>query len=180
MKLKCYIVSIVLFFAAAAPATAQDLFMKIQEPGAPPGESVAAAFPGWSEITDLNAGASAELPVGWNGGGAVTTKCFTISMALDRVGYYLKRKMYQRVLIRNMQIDITKQTGQGLQTYYSIALEDVYVTLVEEGVNEEGRTTLNVSFVPEKFRYTYYPQNSNGSLGTPVVFGWNQRMNVAW
>ena len=185
MKLNRYALLLGFLLAAAIPASAQRMMMKVMDPGQIPGESIVQGFANWTELTAFNAGSSTELPT-WagpgGGAGMPTTKCFTISMRQDKMAYYLKKEMYTGSSLASIQIDVLKNTGQGaLETYYRILMENVFVTLVEEAAGEDGSTVMNVSFMPERFRYTYYPQNpSNGTLGTPVIFGWNQRTNVIW
>ncbi len=185
MKLNRYALLLGLLLAAAIPASAQNIVMKVMDPSQVPGESILQGFANWTELTAFNAGSSTELPTwGGTGGsaGIPTTKCFTISMKQDKMAYYLKKEMYSGSSLASVEINMLLQTGQtSMQAYYKVLMENVFVTLIEEAAGEDGRVYMNVSFMPERFRYSYYPQNpQNGTLGTPVIFGWNQRTNSTW
>ena len=173
--------------AGSIAANAQTgVFMKVTDPGQINGESVATLFPGWTEINEFNAGSSAQPPVfsGGGGGGAypAVPKCFTISMNQDKMAYYLKKQMFTGSSLVTLEINFTKTsggTGASL-IYYKVQMENIYVTAIEEAGSAGSPVTMNVSFVPQRFRYTYYPQLANGSLGTPVVFGWDNATNTQW
>ncbi len=184
MKLNRLVLLVGLNLAIAIPSFAQNIVMKVMDPNQIPGESLYQGFANWTELTAFNGGSSTELP-SWSGpgGGAgiPTTKCFTISMVQDKMAYYLKKEMYTGSALTSIEINMLLQSGQGAQqAYYKVLLENVFVTMIEEAAGDDGRVYMNVSFMPERFRYTYYPQTSAGTLGTPVIFGWNQRTNQPW
>ena len=184
MKLKHSIVLLfVVFFTAISSASAQ-IVMKIMDPTQVNGESTLQGYANWTELSAFNGGSSSTVPVAGPGGGAgpAVTKCFTVSMREDRTTYYLKKEMYTGSFLTSVQIDFLKNTGQpNPQPYYRLLMERVYVTFIEEAADDgSSMVTLNVSFTPERFRYTYWPQLPNGTLGTPVVFGWDTTINQSW
>lgn len=166
----------------ASGTNAQRMYMKVMDPVHIEGESFVTQFSKWTELAAFNGGSEAEPPAAFGGApGELSTKCFTISMRQDKSGYYLKKKMYARSTLASIQIDVTKNTGSANpETFYRLLMENVYVTSIEEAVDEDGSTTMNVSFVPRRFRYTYWPQLNNGTLGTPVQFGWDNSTNKEW
>lgn len=172
--------------AGTVAASAQSsIYMKITDPSQIPGESLASAFPGWTEIEAFNAGSTAQAPVftGGGGGGAALAvpKCFTISMIQDKMAYYLKKQMFIGSSLTTLDIYFTRSSGAGAQVvYYKVQMENVFVTAIEEAGTGGNPVSMNISFVPQRFRYTYYPQNSSGALGTPVVFGWDNSANTQW
>ncbi|RYD93525.1 MAG: hypothetical protein EOP54_19030 [Sphingobacteriales bacterium] len=167
---------------AAYAGKAQRTFMKVLDPNQINGESLQQGFQNWSEVTALNAGSTAELSATSNPTPArPETKCFTFSMRQDKTTYYFKKEMYIGSNLASIQFDVVKNTGsQAFETYYRVFMENAYVTAIEEAVSEDGATMVNISVVPRRFRYTYWPQNPNGSLGTPVVFGWDNGTNQSW
>ncbi len=180
------IVFLCLCLFAGNTGHAQNMFMKIMDPTQVPGECIQQGFQNWTEVLAFNAGSTSEITStgGGPGGpapGRPVTKCFTISMRQDKAAYYLKKEMYNGSTITSIQFDFVKTNGSGApETYYRVLLDNVLVSAIEEAGNEDGSSTMNVSFVPRKFRYTYWPQNSNGSLGTPVIFGWDNVANIPW
>lgn len=184
MKFSRFSLLLLCLVASSFAVTAQSMFMKVMDPSQIPGESVAANYQNWTEISAFNAGSTSE-PSGFGGagGGAGPTipKCFTISMRQDRMAYYLKREMFLGGTLVSIQMDFTRSSGQGAEVLlYRVQMENVYVTAIEEATSGDGVVTMNVSFTPERFRYTYWPQSPTGSLGTPVTFGWNVTTNQTW
>ena len=183
MKFTRFSLLLLCFVASSFAGAAQSIYMKVSDPSQINGESTASAFPNWTEITAFNAGATFQPPGSFGGGatGPAVPKCFTISMLQDKMAYYLKRKQFFGTTLASLQLDFTKSTQTASVIYYRVQMENVYITAVEEAASTSNSgITINVSFVPEKFRYTYWPQNANGTLGTPVIFGWNVTTNQTW
>jgi type VI secretion system Hcp family effector len=173
------------FSLCALTSSAQGpIYMQVTGSGAPQGEVTQTGFIGWTEINDFNAGATLEVSlVGGGGGGAgiPATKCFTISMLQDKASYYLKRQLYTGIPLTRVELVFQQTNGGGtLSTYYKVLMENVYVTAIEEAGNQDGRSLMNVSFTPSRFKYTYTPLSAGGNPGTPVVFGWDVAQNVQW
>lgn len=165
-------------FAGAAQS---NIYMRVLDPSQINGESVAAGFQNWTEITAFNAGAT--QPSNFTqGSGKADSKCFTISMSQDKMAYYLKRKLFLGSLLTSIQLDFTRTNSTNPAfIYYRVQMENVYVTAIEEAqIQGNPLITMNVSFLPAKFRYTYTPQNPNGTAGTPTIFGWDVIMNAPW
>lgn len=166
-------------FAGAAQS---NIYMRVLDPSQINGESVAAGFQNWTEITAFNAGAT--QPSNFTqGSGKADSKCFTISMSQDKMAYYLKRKLFLGATLTSIQLDFTRpsNTSPTAFIYYMVQMENVYVTAIEEAqIQGNPLITMNVSFLPAKFRYTYTPQNPNGTAGTPTIFGWDVIMNAPW
>ena len=184
MKFNRQALLLCLIMAAAIPSFAQSIVMKVMDPNPIPGEVQLPNYENWTEVTAFNAGSTTEPPtwIGPGGGaGLPVTKCFTISMPQDKLAYYLKREMYTRSSLASVELNMLSPSGSPTtQAHYKVLLENVYVTLIEEAADDDGRIHMNVSFVPERFRYTYYPQSQTGTPNTPVIFGWNQRTNLNW
>ncbi|RYF90177.1 MAG: hypothetical protein EOO03_04270 [Chitinophagaceae bacterium] len=170
--------------ALSMNAISQNNFMKIMDPNQINGESRTTGFINWTEIMAFNGGSGFEIIMGGGGSapGKAETKCFTVSLIQDKTTYWLKKEMYTGSSMTSVQFDFTKVTNQATkQTYYRLYMEDVMVSNIEEAVDEGGQSIINVSFVPAKFRYSYWAQLPNGSLEpTPVVFGWDVMANKIW
>lgn len=166
----------------AFTSPAQEMYMQVTDPGAPLGESSRQSHAGWSDIFAYNAGSTSAVTLGGGAGGSVgmaATKCFTVSVYQDRMAYYLKRKMYTGSNIQRVTLDFIRPNGTSTGfMHYKVVMENVYVTAIEEA-NLVETITMNISFTPSRFRYTYYPQ-TGGPGSTPVVFGWDVAQNIAW
>ena len=162
----------------------QNMFMQITDPGAPLGEVFETGHVGWTNFLAYNAGSTSAVTLGGGGGGNVgmaATKCFTVSMNQDRMAHYLKRKMYTGTNIQRVTLDFIRVDGTGPgYMHYKVVMENVYVTAIEEG-DSGPIITMNISFTPSRFRYTYTPRDgSGGTANTPVSFGWDVVQNIAW
>ena len=166
-------------FAGAAQS---NIYMRVLDPSQINGESVAAGFQNWTEITAFNAGAT--QPSNFTqGSGKADSKCFTISMSQDKMAYYLKRKLFLGATLTSIQLDFTRpsNTSPTAFIYYMVQMENVYVTAIEEAqIQGNPLITMNVSFLPARFRYTFFTQNSNGTTGPTTIFGWDVTANAPW
>ena len=90
--------------------------------------------------------------------------------------------MYTGSEIPSVVVDFETPDGTGTAViYYKIEMANAFVTSVTEAGNDaDGRPLCNITLTPRKFRYTYKPFNANGSLGTPVVFGWDRVTQTNW
>lgn len=181
LLLGCFVVG-----SFAATAQLPSIYMKVMDPGQINGGSFSSTFTNWTEITAFNAGSTAQVSNGFPS--IATPKCFTISMLQDKMAYYLKKEMFTQSPVTSIQVDFTRTdpanpSGAPL-VYYRLLMENVFVTAIEEAAvvtSGADPVTMNVSFVPLRFRYTYWPLNANGSLSTtPVIFGWNVSTAQQW
>ncbi len=159
-----------------------DIFMRL-EGGGVQGESTVTNYVGWTEVNSFNGGSTAAVSTGGGGGGAApaVTKCFTVSILQDKASYHLKRKMYLGSPLINVQLDFLRQNGAGgAIVYYRLFMENVYVTAIEEAVTDDAGILMNISFTPQRFRYSYFFQNPNGSPAPPSIFGWDTFQNTTW
>lgn len=174
MKPNRFSLLLIYLFAGALSASAQS-YMKVMDPNQINGESRNSAFINWTAISGFNGGSAVE------GSDPTVTKCFTISMRQDKMAYYLKKEMYTGSSLTSVQLDFVKDVGlPSPATYYRLLMENVYVTAIEEALDDDGSIIMNVSFTPQRFRYTHWPQNPNGGLGTPVTFGWDVSTQQQW
>lgn len=73
-----------------------------------------------------------------------------------------------------------RKAGEGQQEYLKIKLNDILISSYSVGGHEEGEGNPFESFSLNfaKIEIAYYPQNPDGSLGTPVVGGWDVKANT--
>ena len=174
--LLCFVVS---SFAGAA----QNIYLKVMDPGQINGESQGVGYLTWTEINAFNAGSTLPNVSFTQGTGRPDSKCFTISMFQDKMAYYLKRKLFLGATLTSIQLDFTRpsNTSPTAFIYYRVQMENVYVTAMEEAQTQGNPLiTMNVSFLPARFRYTFFTQNSNGTTGPTTIFGWDVTTNATW
>lgn len=123
-----------------------------------------------------------------NGRGTSSPKCgqITVTKQLDRSSPDFLGKVFEGSRTSaSVPVTITfeKSTGAdaGAFQYYKVQLFEVAVTSVTQAGAQGGDTVSeSVSLEAARFRFTFTPQNSDGSAGAPVVFGWDCLANRAF
>lgn len=160
------------------------IFMQINDPGQINGESLSSTHTNWIDVQSFQGGAGAAVSITSGGisAGRPTTSDFTFLLCVDKATAHLKTQMYLGSEIPSVVVDFERVDGaSNVVTYYKIELANAYVTSVSEaGTNSDGKPLVSLSLAFRKFKYTYRPLTANGSLGTPIVFGWDNVLNVAW
>jgi type VI secretion system secreted protein Hcp len=68
---------------------------------------------------------------------------------------------------------------KGAGVYYTVTLTDVLVSSIDQTDNPDpGKIVEKLSLAAAKFSFEYRPQNADGSLGSPVDFGFDCRTNT--
>jgi len=71
-------------------------------------------------------------------------------------------------------ISFEKPVGEGgTIQYYKVELYEVAVTSVTQNDNQADIVTETIQLEAGRFRFTYTPQNVEGSGGNPVIFGYD-------
>jgi type VI secretion system secreted protein Hcp len=69
---------------------------------------------------------------------------------------------------------IVRKAGDNQLEYFRIDLKNIIVSSISSGGSGgEDRLTENVSLNFSEIRWTYTPQNRDGSAGTQITAGWN-------
>ena len=184
MKFTQFSFLLLCFVASSFAGAAQNYYLKVMDPTQINGESLASGYLNWTEINAFNAGSTLPNVSFTQGTGRPDSKCFTISMYQDKMAYYLKRKLFLGATLTSIQLDFTRPSNISPTAfiYYRVQMENVYVTAIEEAtIQGNPYVTMNVSFVPARFRYTYFSQNpSNGTTAATTIFGWDVTTNTPW
>ncbi len=113
------------------------------------------------------------------GGGACggTAGHFIFNMNLNASAPILDQALFLGTHLKSADIVFRKTTTE----YYKIHLESVIVSHVTNSADPTtGLITVQVELAADKMGWAYSPQNPDGSLGTPVKFGWNALTRSAW
>ena len=184
MKFTRFSFLLLCFVASSFAGAAQNYYLKVMDPTQINGESLASGYLNWTEINAFNAGSTLPNVSFTQGTGRPDSKCFTISMYQDKMAYYLKRKLFLGATLTSIQLDFTRPSNISPTAfiYYRVQMENVYVTAIEEAtIQGNPLITMNVSFLPARFRYTYFSQNpSNGTTAATTIFGWDVTTNTPW
>jgi type VI secretion system secreted protein Hcp len=181
MNAKC-LPRIVVAIAMAASCTdsaqaALNAYLKVDGIN---GEATADDFVGWSDILgySINATNSGSTGGGVGGGSPrATLSSMSVKKVVDSAspnffGGVLTGKHYATAMI-----DVRK-TGERPQKYvlweFTDALLTSYITSASTDVITEN---LSIDF--KKVTYSYWPQQPDGSLGTPVVFSYDRATNTS-
>ena len=99
---------------------------------------------------------------------------------MDKALNPLRRAMYKGDPLDKVEVVFVKSGANGF-VYYKMQLEDVRISSISDAASTGGgNNTVQIEFSPTKFGWTYIPQNPNGSVGTPVKFGWDSGSNQEW
>jgi type VI secretion system secreted protein Hcp len=168
--------------AAAATTTApniaidgETIFLKLD---GITGESNAAGFAGYLELTSFSFGATNSAAATSRSTGAGTGRAKPLEMSvtknIDKSSPILMLRTAEGKLIKTGQVQVAAQ-GDRL-VYLKIVLTDVLVssyridtdTGLASGLPQES---FALSF--DKIQYSYYPQTAAGGLDRPVTMMWN-------
>jgi type VI secretion system secreted protein Hcp len=71
-------------------------------------------------------------------------------------------------------VTVTFAKSKQDTTFYTVTLRDVLVTSITQSDSPSPqRITETIVFAAGRFLFTFTPQLPNGSVGTPVSFGWD-------
>jgi type VI secretion system secreted protein Hcp len=103
----------------------------------------------------------------------------TVSKNLDPSSPALITSVLTGTLIRDGLITF-RRGGRDLAEYYTVQLVGISVSSVEQVDSSASGVTEVVKLKARQFMYTFRPQRPDGSLGTPLTFGFdcvsNQRL----
>ena len=153
------------------------------------GDSTNARHPGEVALTSYSQSDSNPVNLvtaGGRGTGRPTCGQITVMKQLDRSSPEFLGKVFEGSRTSaSVPVTITfeKSTGGDASPlqYYKVQLFEVAVTSVTQN-DAQGDTIVSETIMLEaaKFRFTFTPQNPDGSAGTPVVFGWDCLANRAF
>ena len=127
----------------------------------------------WGET---NAGSSSAG--GGGGSGKVAMQDFHFTMATNKASPALFLNCANGAHIKKAQLTCRKAGGEQ-QEYLKVYFEDLLISSYQTGgahANKEG-TVDQISFNFATIKFEYAPQKADGSLGSPVIFGYDIKQN---
>jgi type VI secretion system secreted protein Hcp len=148
------------------------------------GESQKSGAEGWIEVFSFSNGASNPSSVAFgtgSGAGKVDLSSISLQKQLDISSPYLFANCCAGNHIATGQMIVRESVGgTTTQTYFQYDLTEVFIDSISwGGAAGGGKPSESVSMSAKSLQVTYTPQNSDGSLGSKVVKGWNQTTNAA-
>jgi type VI secretion system secreted protein Hcp len=126
----------------------------------------------WGETHEGSHGAD-----GGAGAGKVSMQDFHFVMKLNRASPSLMQACATGQHIK-MATLTARKAGKGQQEYLTFKFRDVLISSFQTSGSEETPVpTDSVSFSFVKVEVEYKPEKSDGSLGTPVDFGYDLKQN---
>ena len=141
------------------------------------------------ELTSYSQNDSNPVNLAAGGAGNRTSKptCgqVTIMKPLDNTSPDFLAKVFEGSLTNpTVPVTITfeKVTGAGAlgSKFYTVQLYEVAVTSITQSDVQGGLVNETIMLEARRFRFTYTPQNTDGSGGAPVAFGWDCVSNRAF
>jgi type VI secretion system secreted protein Hcp len=167
----------VLLCASLSASAAVDMFLKIEGID---GEASSIGHEGSIDILSWSWGASnpSSVSSGGAGSGKVSMQDFHFTKYIDKSSPNLFLKTCDGQPIPSLSFTIFHRSVDGETPYLTIQLEEVFVSSTTSGgSSSEDKPLEQVSFTYSKIVMTYYPQNSDGSVGKPITFGWDLATN---
>jgi type VI secretion system secreted protein Hcp len=112
------------------------------------------------------------------GAGKVKMKDFSFAMNTNAASPALFLNCAQGAHIKSAQLTCRK-AGKDQQEYLKIYFTDLLISSYETGGSEE-KATLPVDTIAFNFaqiKMEYAPQKADGTLGSPIIFGYNVQKN---
>ena len=148
------------------------------------GESQKSGAEGWIEIFSFSNGASNPSSVAFgtgSGAGKVDISSISLQKQLDIASPYLFENCCNGTHASTGSMIVREATGSTTtQIYYQYDMQEVFIDSISwGGAAGGGKPSESLSVSCKVLSVTYWPQNSDGSLGSKIVKGWNQTTNAA-
>jgi type VI secretion system secreted protein Hcp len=164
---------------APIPTTPGDYFLQID---GIPGESLNDRHRDWIEPLTFSWGVSSSVNPLVTQSGPPAAKSnpvdFTFVAITSRASPRLFLACARGTRINNVLLEVAKPGVQPL-VFLKLHLQDVRVASFNQAPGDDGAPLDVVRLRYVKITNTYVPQRSDGSLGTPVVAGFDYAANVA-
>ena len=179
MKNKCLAITgciaLTAMYSTSSALGALDAYLKVSGID---GESNQAMFVGWSDLLGYNISVQNG---GWAPVGGATPKPTLSPMFIQKYVDKASPKLFGAVLTQmhfpTATIDV-RHSG-ATQTKFALwEFDDVVISAYSTGQFTEAAVE-SVALDYRKIKYTYWPQQPDGSAGTPVVFAYDQQAGTA-
>lgn len=169
-------VALLTLAGASSVSAADDYFLKID---GIPGESQDARHPGEIELGSFswavsNSGSTAGG--GGAGAGKASFQDFAITARMSKASPRLFLACASGEHIKSALLTV-RRAGREQQEYYTIKMEDVLVSRVENSAADGAAPGDAVMFKFSKITWTYRAQKADGTLDTPVAVYWDLKQN---
>jgi len=148
------------------------------------GESTKSGAEGWIEIFSFSNGASNPTSVAFgtgSGAGKVDLSSISFQKQLDVSSPYLFANCCSGKHTDTGCMIVRESTGDTTtKVYFQYDLTEVFIDSISWGGSAGGgKPSESLSVSAKSIMVTYWPQNSDGTLGTQIPKGWNQTTNSA-
>ena len=155
--------------------SAIDMYLKVSGIS---GGSTNAQHKDWIDVLQYVDGAKSTVVNGQPS--KVSANEFSCVIYTDKALNQLRNALFTGKHLTNVQFEFLIPGVNGSQLYQQIYMESVVITSITGGLSGgEDRGTINISFCPAKFRYTYYHYDAQG-VQSSNIFGWNIAENLVW
>jgi type VI secretion system secreted protein Hcp len=152
-----------------------DYFLKL---GDIKGEATCDKHKEWIEIHSFSWGekqGGSDQHVG-HGAGKVQMDELTLSMGVNKASAELMLSCASGHHIKKAELSCCK-AGKVQHEYLRIELEDILVTSYHISGHEGSAVSENFSLKFNKIKFEYKEQKADGTVGSPVKAGWDQKGN---
>lgn len=157
-----------------------EIFLKLDKID---GESTKQGAEKQIEIFSFSNGASNPSSVAFgtgSGAGKVDLSSLSLQKQLDKASPLLFQACCQGTHIATGTMIVRESTGdKTTQIYYQYDMTEVFVDSISwGGAAGGGKPSESVSLSAKSLKVTYWPQKTDGSLDSPIPFGWDVSKNT--
>lgn len=158
-----------------ARVAAVDMFIKVEGID---GEAQDKDHEGWIDILSYDHSITIETITG-GGGGAAAPQHEPIRFVkrIDKSSLPLWDKLNRGEVLRTVNIEFV-ETGAARFLFLRVDLEEAYVTSYSVSGQSGDRPIEEIALTYTRITLTYWPQNPDGTPGTPIVVGWDVSKNL--
>ena len=158
------------------------MYLYIKGSPAVNGECQVTGFSNWIDISSYSVGASNPTSAGTgtgSGAGKVSVTSVSFQKSIDTATPSLFLSCCSGNHFDSAQIQVLEAGGNAPVAFLVIDFTSPFVDSISWGAADGGgKPSESFSFSYQSIKFTYTPQNADGSGGTPVPFGWNVQTNV--
>ena len=166
-----------LLISSLCAQAAVDMFLQLEGID---GESQDSVHNKWIDVLAFSESMSQSGTTHTGGGGSagkVNVQDLSITKYLDSSSPYIRQKLAEGKTIPTATL-VVRKAGNDPLIFFKIELTNVLLSSVSTGGSGgEDRLTENITLNFSKIKWTYTPQNPDGSSGADIPAGWDIQLN---
>ncbi|EEF57051.1 type VI secretion system effector, Hcp1 family [Pedosphaera parvula Ellin514] len=183
MKARFALFAVLLTAVAFATTSAHAAYNIYLQAGAIQGESTSTTHPKWCDVYSISYGVS--NPFDFTSSPPTekpNISSINLMKSMDKASPIFIQDCNIGTHLSTVVIEFEKAGTSVPVVFYRITLEDAVITSIQHSGSAGGDDTLteSVSINFARIKWTYYPVDAKGTVGTKVETGWDVQNNKAY